>query len=293
MTRLVAAALVALAVLWGGAPGPAPLRAQIGEPDVRIGWTAWADAEIVSKMAAIILQQGMGRDVELTLSDIAVQYRGVAEGNLDAMLMSWQPATHEDYLQRYGTALVDAGPIYSGARLGWAVPTYVPEDVLGSLADLAEPAVRDRLGGTITGIDPEAGLMRLSRRALEAYGLEGYSLSESSGPAMALRLGEAIEAGDWIVVTAWTPHWIFAEYDLRFLEDPQRVMGTSESVHALVRRGFREAQPEVYAFFERLDLSLEQLQDLMAEARRTSAREAVYAFVEANRGQVRYWMRGE
>lgn len=293
MTRWVAAALAALAVLWGPISNPGTARAQIAEPDVRIGWTAWADAEIVSKMAAIILQQGMGRDVELTLSDIAIQYRGVAEGDLDAMLMSWQPATHEDYLQRYGTALVDAGPLYSGARLGWAVPAYIPEDSVASIADLADPAVRDRLGGTITGIDPAAGLMRLSRRALDVYGLGDYSLSESSGPAMALRLGDAIEAGEWIVVTAWTPHWIFAEYELRFLEDPEGVMGASESVHALVRRGFPDEQPEVYAFFERLEISLEQLQDLMAEARRTSAREAVYAFVEANREQVRYWMQGE
>ena len=78
-----------------------PSAAQTAEPDVRIGWTAWADAEIVSKMAAIILRQGMGYDVELTLSDIGVQYRGVADGDLDAMLMSWQPGTHENYLQRY------------------------------------------------------------------------------------------------------------------------------------------------------------------------------------------------
>jgi len=290
--RMVAAALAAFAILLGGSLAPAPARAQIAEPDVRIGWTAWADAEIVSKMAAIILQQGMGQDVELTLSDIGVQYRGVAEGDLDAMLMSWQPATHEDYLRRYGSALVDAGPLYSGARLGWAVPAYIPEDSLASIADLADPAVREQLGGTITGIDPAAGLMRLSRRALETYGLD-YALSEGSGPAMALRLGEAIEAGEWIVVTAWTPHWIFAEYDLRFLEDPEGVMGGAESVHALVRRGFPEANPEVYAFFQRLELSLDQLQALMAEARRTSAREAVYAFVEANREQVRSWMRGE
>jgi glycine betaine/proline transport system substrate-binding protein len=288
MTRRNLAAFLALLAALGWA---APARAQIAEPDVRIGWTAWADAEIVSKMAAIILQQGMGYDVELTLSDISVQYRGVAEGDLDAMLMSWQPGTHEDYLARYDGALVDAGPLYAGARLGWAVPAYIPESEAASIADLADPAVAERLGGTITGIDPAAGLMRLSRRAIEAYGLP-YELSESTGPAMALQLGEAIEAGEWIVVTAWTPHWIFAEYDLRFLEDPQGVMGGAEAVHAMVRAGFREEQPEIFGFFQRMDLSLEQLQGLMAEARRTSARDAIYAFVEANRDQVQGWMGG-
>lgn len=289
MKRSLTAALLACAVFVGVAPSPSP--AQIAEPDVRIGWTAWADAEIISKMAAIILQEGMGHDVELTLSDIGIQYRGVADGDLDAMLMSWQPLTHETYLHRYGPSLIDAGALYSGARLGWAVPAYIPESDVATIADLADPTVRERLGGAIVGIDPASGLMRLSREAVEAYGLD-YALMESSGPAMALRLGEAIAAEEWIVVTAWTPHWIFAEYDLRFLDDPQAVMGEAEAVHALVRPGFADAEPEVFAFLERLDLSLEQLQGLMAEARRTSARQAVYAFVEANPDQVRYWMHG-
>ena len=288
MKRMVVAALAWLAVTGAASP----VAGQTTEPDVRIGWTAWADAEIVSKMAAIILRQGMGYDVELTLSDIAVQYRGVADGDLDAMLMSWQPETHADYLRRYEGALVDAGMLYGDARLGWAVPAYVPEDQVASIADLADPAVHDRLGGTITGIDPGAGLMRLSREAIDTYGLD-YGLTESTGPAMAMRLGEAIAAGEWIVVTAWTPHWIFSEYDLRFLEDPHAVMGGAEAVHVLVRTGFQEEQPEVYAFFERMELGLDQLQALMAEARNSSAREAVYAFVEANRDQVRHWMTGE
>ena len=288
MRRLVHAVLAILA-LAGLAPSSS---AQIAEPDVRIGWTAWADAEIVSKMATIILQQGMDFDVELTLSDIAVQYRGIADGNLDAMLMSWQPATHDTYLDRYGPTLVDAGPLYTGARLGWAVPAYVPEAEIAAIADLADPAVRDRLDGTITGIDPGAGLMRLSREALDAYGLD-YALSEGSGPAMALQLGEAIEAGEWIVVTAWTPHWIFSEYDLRFLDDPQGVLGGAEAVHALVRVGFAEDQPAVYGFFQRMELTLEQLQGLMAEARRSSARDAIYAFVQDNQDLVRYWMTGD
>ncbi len=283
---------LALAVPLLAVAAPAPAAAQIAEPDVRIGWTAWADAEIISKMATIILQQGMEFDVELTLSDIAVQYRGIADGDLDAMLMSWQPATHDTYLRQYGAALVDAGPLYSGARLGWAVPAYIPEAEVASIADLADPAVRDRLDGTITGIDPGAGLMRLSREAVEAYGLD-YTLSEGSGPAMALQLGEAIEAGEWIVVTAWTPHWIFSEYELRFLDDPEGVLGGAEAVHALVRVGFAEDQPAAYGFFERMELTLEQLQGLMAEARRSSARDAIYAFVQDNQDLVRYWMTGE
>ncbi len=288
MRRLVYAILAALAL----AGLPSSSSAQIAEPDVRIGWTAWADAEIISKMAAIILRDGMGYDVELTLSDIAVQYRGVADGDLDVMLMSWQPTTHEDYLRRYGRSLVDAGVLYGGARLGWAVPAYIPEAELSSMADLADPQVRERLGGRIVGIDPGAGLMRLSRQALETYGLD-YELTESSGPAMTLQLGQAIEAEDWVVVTAWTPHWIFSEYELRFLDDPQTVMGGAEAVHAMVRPGFEESQPELYGFFQRMELSLDQLQSLMAEARRTSAREAVYAFVEANQDQVRRWVTGE
>ncbi|WP_111497907.1 glycine betaine ABC transporter substrate-binding protein [Marinobacter bohaiensis] len=283
--RMIAAALLmATSVVL-------PAQAAGNRPDVIIGWTTWGDAEIVSKMAAIVLQQGMKKDVELTLADISVQYRGVADGDLDAMLMSWQPLTHKKYLEKYGDRLDDLGPIYEGANLGLAVPAYVPESELKSVADLAKPAVREQLDGKIQGISPNAGISGMTEDAMQAYGLD-YDLLPGTGPKMAMEIGKAVRKDRWIVATAWRPHWKWAQYDLRYLDDPKGVFGGSESVHAVVTKGFEQSHPDIAGFFKRMNLSVSEVEALMNEARKTSHREAIYAWVKAHPDRVEYWMTG-
>jgi glycine betaine/proline transport system substrate-binding protein len=92
---------------------------------IKIGWTAWSDAEAVTKLVAKLLTERMGYEVELVMADIGLQYQGLVGNDLDVMLMSWQPLTHAAYLEKVGKEVDDLGPIYTMARLGWVVPTYV------------------------------------------------------------------------------------------------------------------------------------------------------------------------
>ncbi|MEQ6886405.1 glycine betaine ABC transporter substrate-binding protein [Salicola sp. Rm-C-2C1-2] len=269
-----------------------PASAQQRQPDVAIGWTTWGDAEVVSKLATVILQQGMNKDVELTLADIAVQYRGVANGDLDAMLMSWQPLTHKTFLDQYSDRLTDLGPIYEGADLGLVVPASVPESQLDSVADLAKADVREKLSGRIQGISANSGVMEMARDAADAYGFD-YELQTGTGPKMAQELGKAIDRDEWIVATGWRPHWKFDRYKLRYLKDPKGVFGGSESVHAVVNKGFEERQPAVAGFLRRLELSIAEVEALMASARQTNHRQAIHEWIKSNRDRVDYWMSGE
>lgn len=67
--------------------------ANAADKKINIGWTAWSDAEAVTKLAKKVLEDRMGYKVEMTMADIGIQYQGIATGKLDAMLMSWQPLT--------------------------------------------------------------------------------------------------------------------------------------------------------------------------------------------------------
>src|SRR5699024_3337287 len=117
---------------------------------------------------------------KLTMSAIALQFEGVASGDIDGMLMAWLPDTHASYWKRYKDQVVDLGPLFEGAKLGWVVPDYVPKDKLGSISDLKNDDIADKLDDTITGIDPGAGIMQLSEDTLKAYDLDDYNLQSSS-----------------------------------------------------------------------------------------------------------------
>lgn len=281
--RGLAAAFLLAAVAVSGRAGAAT---------VEIGWTAWADAEFTTKLARRLIEDELGHTVNLTLLDIALQYQGVARGDLDAMLMAWLPDTHADYWKRYGQDIDDLGVLYENARLGWVVPAYVPESAIASIADLKKPAVADRLQRQIYGIDPGAGLMRLSEEAMAAYGLDHYNLIRSSGAAMTAMVERAHRRDRWIVATAWRPHWMFHTWDLRFLDDPKGALGGAEKIHVMARQGLRDDLPDVAGLLSRMYLPLDELEAAMGKAQETSYDAAVDAYIAAHPKRIHYWLTG-
>jgi glycine betaine/proline transport system substrate-binding protein len=260
---------------------------------LRIGWTAWSDAEAVTRLAARLLESRLDQPVEMVLLDIGIQYQGLAKGDIDAMLMAWLPLTHKPYMDKVGDQVVNLGPLYTRARLGWVVPDYIPEDQLNSIEDLRDRKVMRKLGNQIHGIDPGAGLMQASEKAIEDYGLDRYRLISSSGAGMTAALTRAIKRQNWIVVTGWSPHWMFARWKLRYLEDPQGSLGGRERIHALVRKGFYQDFPvQVTEFLSRMFIPMQELEQLMAEATESTYENAVNRYIEQHPDRVNYWVTG-
>ncbi len=52
-----------------------------------------------------------------------------------------------------------------------------------------------------------------------------WDLATSSAGAMTTQLERAMSQEEEVVVSAWSPHWIFSRYDVKFLEDPEGGMG--------------------------------------------------------------------
>lgn len=280
--------ILALLLLLGGSASAAE------RPPLRIGWTAWSDAEAVTRLAARLLETRLHQPVKLVLLDIGIQYQGLANGDIDAMLMSWQPLTHKPYLDKLGDQVVDLGPLYTRARLGWVVPDYIPKGQLDSIEDLAKAKVARKLGRQIIGIDPGAGLMQASERTLKAYGLDRYHLVSSSGAGMTAALSRAIRRKQWIVVTGWSPHWMFARWHLRYLADPKQTLGGWEHIDALIRKGFYQAFPvEVTEFLSRMFIPIDQLEAMMADAADTSYESAVTKYIAEHPQRVSYWVTGK
>lgn len=251
----VAVALLALVSLLMLTAGMAPAQ----DKTVRIAYVEWDDATASTTMVKAALEE-MGYNVEILSVAAAAMWQAVGTGNVDAMVAAWLPMTHEDYYAQVKDTVHDLGPIATGARLGWVVPSYVTIDSIAELNDHA-----DRFGGRVIGIDPGAGLMRLSEEVIQEYGLTNMELLEGSDATMTAALGNAINRDEWVVVTGWSPHWKFGVWDLKYLEDPKGALGGEEQIHAIARDGLQEDMPEVYAFLSNFSwASADQLQMVMA-----------------------------
>ncbi|MEH6693142.1 MAG: glycine betaine ABC transporter substrate-binding protein [Pseudorhizobium pelagicum] len=257
---------------------------------VKIGWSAWSDAEFATKLAAKLIEDELGQDVELVQTDVAPLYQGVSRGDLDLMMMAWLPQTHADYYARVKDDVETIGTVYDGAKLGWIVPNYIPEDMISSIEDLSKDEVKEKLDSTIQGIDPGAGLTRLSQQAVKDYGLDDYNLQISSEAGMLTTVDRAMRSEDWFVATSWSPHWMFGKYDVRYIEDPKKSLGEAEHVDILARKGFQEDRPEVAAFLSRMKLPISDLEAGMFNAQETSYEEAVAQYIEDHPDQVDAWV---
>lgn len=262
---------------------------------IRIGYYSYSDVIFTTHVVEHILKNRMDREVELTKADTGAIYQSVAEGDLDFFTESWLPDTHSHYVEKVVRDVWSVGSLYTGARLGWVVPDYVPEGELDSIEDLKSAGMSEKLDGKIVGIGPGAGLTKLSKKAMTEYGLKeaGYELQISSGAGMTAALKRAIENEEWVVVTGWSPHWKFARWDLRYIEDPKGVITSLQHVDTLVHRGFYREHPEVFEMITRMKMPLQHVQWGMNEGEQSSYPEAARKYVEKHPDLVEYWVTGE
>jgi len=217
----------------------------VAKDKVRIAYVEWDCAVASTNMVKAVLEEKMGYEVEILPVAAAAMWQATASGDVDGMVTAWLPVTHGDYLKRVSKKVEDLGPIVGGAKVGWVVPSYVTIDSIEEMN-----ANVDKFDGRIIGIDPGAGLMAMSEKTMEAYDLNKFELMEGSGATMTASLANAIKKNEWVVATAWSPHWMFGRWDLKYLEDPKGTLGGAETINTIVRKGLKEDMPEVYAFLD-------------------------------------------
>ncbi|GEN56498.1 hypothetical protein GCM10012290_12400 [Halolactibacillus alkaliphilus] len=258
----------------------------LGEKDIELVYVEW-DSEIASTNVIAQVLEEKGYNVNIRGIDNAIMWQAVANGDADGMVAAWLPATHGDLYEEHKDNLVGLGPNLEGAQVGLVVPEYM-EDV-HSIADLAD--FTDEFGGTITGIEPGAGVVQAAEQSLEDYNLEDWTVATSSSGAMATVLGQAYGNEEPIVVTGWTPHWKFAAYDLKYLEDPEGSFGGAETIETFVRQGFEEDSPAAYEILDNFFWEPIDMETVMLEVTDgATPEEAAANWIENNREKVDAWL---
>lgn len=260
-------------------------------------FNGWHDNFISAHLTKYFLEEfgDYGYDVEVRAFEPAPGFTGTAAGDVDWLASSQLPTTHADYLSEFGDDLEIQTCWHTPATNSIAVTEDSPAQTIEDLAEMG-----DEYGERIVGIEPGAGLMRMTANSvMPTYGLDDWELMEASTPAMLAEVESAAESGENLAVTMWRPHWAYEAFPLRDLEDPEGAFGEPELLFQLSRTGFTEDHPFISQVLKNMVVDEERmasLQYLMAspdEYDGENPEQAIQEWAEDNQDFFEEWRAGE
>lgn len=156
-------------------------------------------------------------------------------------------------------------------------------------------SVSEEMDYTITGLEPGAGQTELNDQAIDEYeSLAGWEQETSSTGAMLSALDTAIENEEPIMITAWSPHYMFAKWDIKYLEDPQGVFGEEICTATLVRESLQDELPTAYTLMERFNWDISDVDAALLKAEEEQLEMDVIAqqWIDENGETVAEWTKG-
>lgn len=255
---------------------------QENQRSLTIVYTDWSESVAITNLAYVLLKEHMDYQVTLKLTDVESAYREVASEKADIFTDAWLPETHKKYFEEHMDNLEMLGITYPEARTGLVVPAYSKLKSVADLKNYPHP---------IIGIDAGAGVMQNAQRAIDKYS-PSNSLRALSEEQMVKQLGDSIQRRLDIVVTGWEPHWIFARYEVRFLDDPDNIFGQKENIYTIANKSLEEKHPNAVRFFERMQLTEKQLNSLVYEVKTSEDPvKGVKIWMKQNEFVVNQWMK--
>lgn len=225
--------------------------------DVLMLYPNWAEGIAITHLAKIALED-QGYSVSIKRLEPGPIYASLSRGDADIYMDAWLPHTHKDYWERYNERLDIIGTVFDNGISGLVVPSYVD---INSIEELNEN--KDKFDKKIYGIAAGAGIHSKTEEAIKAYNLD-YKQITSSETSMVTALKKAISKEEPIIITGWKPHFIWADYDLKPLEDPLNIYPT-DRIEIVARKNFKEDKPELALFFKQFSLNEDLLNELMTE----------------------------
>ncbi|MFE6168594.1 glycine betaine ABC transporter substrate-binding protein [Viridibacillus arvi] len=167
--------------------------------------------------------------------------------------------------------------------------TFTKEDTIKGTGS----AIGESTNYKIIGIEPGAGLMAQAKTAMKDYKLDNWTLVEGSSAAMVAELKKAYSKKEPIIITGWSPHWMFASFDLKYLDDPNGTFGGAEEINTLVRKGLKEDAPGAYTILDQFSWDTSDMEKVMVDVSGgMDPKEAADKWIKANTDKVDKWTKG-
>jgi glycine betaine/proline transport system substrate-binding protein len=293
-------ALISFAALLVVAATPA-LHAQ--EPPLALGQIDESVHRVTGAVVQAVLVR-LGHEGTITEARASELFPLFREGKVDLLVAARVPNEHRFYMERDGDNAVILATLYEGAQLYWAVPEYIPESQVKSIADLAKKKIVERTDPIVIGT---AGGPERSFRSIEALRIYGLRKLEydyryfpvqnpnallDTGPDGYSAVATAIEQQLWVVAAVMRPSYLFHTLSLRPLADPKGVLGGPDRAVLIAQRALLDRLPApTVAALKRIQFSLENVNELDDLSVRIGVgpREAARRWMLANPKQVDSW----
>ncbi|HEY9213310.1 MAG TPA: choline ABC transporter substrate-binding protein [Ancylobacter sp.] len=264
---------------------------------VRMSDPGWTDITSTNAIAGVLLD-ALGYKQKVETLAVPVTFEALKNGQLDVFLGNWMPAQ-----KRFVEPLTASGDIVTlhtnlaHIRFTLAVPKYVADAGVASFDDLGKNP--DKFDKKIYGIEPGAPANQNIQKMITAkqFGLDDWTLVESSEQGMLSQVSRAAKRKEWIAFLAWEPHPMNTNFPLVYLSGGDELFGANygaSSVHTITRKGYAAACPNATKLFNQLIFSVPAENAIMGEIldNGADAKKAATAYIKANPSIVTSWLDG-
>jgi glycine betaine/proline transport system substrate-binding protein len=278
-----------LAALFLATAVIAPAQAKI----LTIGYVDLPCHTVSAELLKSLLER-MGYNISLKKDTAEAIFAQMAEGEVDIMVAAWLPRTDASSWESHKSRTTKVSVLYDNVKSAWAVPDYVPESLVRSIADLSKPEVSSKMEKSVAIPGAHPSLLQDSSKVMEAYGLgsAGYQLTPASVSDWTRAVQDGVGKQRWFVIATWQPNFLNRAVQYRVLEDPKQLLGGSDRAYLLANaQSFQKLDRPVSDLLKRVGISnkavVEMESMVMLEGR--TPHEAARRWMAEHPNTIEYW----
>ncbi|RON47511.1 ABC transporter substrate-binding protein [Pseudomonas frederiksbergensis] len=298
---------------------------------IHFGDIAWESGSFITEVLRLIVEKGYGYPTDTLPGSTVSLEAALAKNDIQVIGEEWAGRSPAWVKASNEGKVFGLGDTVKGATEGWWVPEYVikgdPErgikplaPELKSVADLArykevfrdpEDPSRGRFLNSPTGWTSEI----VNSQKLKAYDLTGdyVNFRTGSGAALDAEVASSIRRGKPVLFYYWSPTPLLGRFKLVKLDEPAfdadawKTLADANNPHPKGTRSmpaklaigvsapFKTQYPDLVAFFEKVDLPIDLLNQTLAQMseKRQPPRQVAEAFLRDQPQVWKGWVPGE
>ena len=285
---LAASAVLGLFASGAEAADPASCKA------VRLSDVGWTEIGVMDGIASI-MYDALGYQSETKTLSLPVTFASMKSKDIDLFFGNWMPSQGAD-IQPYldDKSVENLSVNLEGAGYGIVVPQYVADAGVKTITDIE--AHKDKFAGKFYGIEPgnDGNRSILTIISEEKNKLAGFELIESSEAGMLTEAEKAMKNNEWILFLAWTPHPVFGEMKIHYVDGVNSYGFGPATVYTNSRAGWAAECPNAAKLASNFKFDLKMVGGMMAPVLKDGKDPKVVSaeWVRANTDTVNKWLDG-